>query len=89
MIITPNDLTPLDEFSKFRGHFCLSLDRMQKRATWEDVEGKIKPAEDETGPAFVVPGKLFGPKIPPFIVEFIFRNYYFELLFIFTVNSSR
>ena len=56
----PNDLTLLDEFPKFRGHFSLSLERMGKHATWTDVEENVKPIKDEVGPAFVVPGKLSG-----------------------------
>ena len=61
----PNDLAPLEEFSKFRGQFCLSLERMPKHAIWEDVEEKVKPIENESGPAFVVSGKLSGPWILP------------------------
>ena len=63
----PNDFTPLEEFSKFRGHFCLSLERLQKRATQKDVEEKVKPIGDESGPAFVVAGKLSGPEVPRFM----------------------
>ena len=65
--VKPNDFTPLGDFSKFRGHLCLLLERMQEHATWKDVDEKVKPIEGESGPAFVVPGKLSGSELPHFM----------------------
>ena len=83
MHVEPNDLALLEEFSRFRGHFCLSLERMEKHATWKDVEEKIRPIEEEAGPAFVVPGKLSGREVP------FFMNHCVQLIIITETVETR
>ena len=63
VFVGSGDPVPLADFSSFRGHFCLSLERLQDHAVWEDVEKEVKPFDGQLGPAFVVSGKLSGRNV--------------------------
>ena len=51
------------DLSSFRGHFCLSMERMEEGAAWDEVEEKVTPIDEQLGPAFAVNGKLSGPDV--------------------------
>ena len=62
------------ELSKFRGFFCLALQRIQEPATWKDVERNANPIGDNAGRALVVPGKLWARDLQ------LFTNHYVRLV---------
>ena len=63
VFVEPDDPIQLLDFSSFRGHFSLSLERLKESAVWEDVEKAVEPFDDQLGPGFVVNGKLSGRNV--------------------------
>ena len=60
VFVEPYHPTPLVDFSSFRGHFSLALERLKESAAWDDVEKAVEPVDHQLGPGFVVNAKLSG-----------------------------